>query len=145
MVRLGTPPRFVPSVAHNKKFSDKMACYRADRDAKKANSAVTDNAVANVSETKNSIPVGAKCFTVSSPRMNETDEVGLLDTGCNVLCMPHESVYDSLVKLNVPKFIKVADGKRVSIKGKGFIRDTEGQLVSDFSTGLVPSLSLIHI
>jgi len=37
---------------HNKKCSDKMACYRADRDAKKANLAVTDNAVANVSEMK---------------------------------------------------------------------------------------------
>jgi hypothetical protein len=75
---------------HNKKCSDKMACYRADRDAKKANLAVTDNAVANVSEMKSSTTVEANCFTVSSPRMNETDEVGLLDTGCNVLCMQKE-------------------------------------------------------
>jgi hypothetical protein len=57
---------------------------------KKANLAVTDNAVANVSEMKSSTTVEANCFTVSSPRMNETDEVGFLDTGCNVLCMQKE-------------------------------------------------------
>ena len=123
---------------HNKKCSDKMACYRADCDAKKANLAVTDNAVANVSEMKSSTTVEANCFTVSSPRMNETDEVGLLDTGCNVLCMPKESTFGSLVKLNNSKFIKVADGKHVSIKGKGFIRDVEAHFVPDFPTGLIP-------
>ena len=76
-----------------------MACYRTDRDAKKANLAVTDNAVANVSEMKSSTTVEANCFTVSSPRMNGTDEVGLLDTGCNVLCMPKELV--RLVRLGL--------------------------------------------
>ena len=44
----------------------------------------------------------------------------------------------SLLSEDDSKFIKVADGKRVSIKGKGFIRDVEAHFVPDFPTGLIP-------
>jgi hypothetical protein len=53
--------------------------------------------------------------------------------------VPDESLFDSLVKLDSPKFIKVADGKLVRIEGEGKICDRIAQHVPDFDQALVPS------
>jgi hypothetical protein len=55
------------------------------------------------------------------------------------LCVPDESLFDSLVKTNSHKFITVADMKQVSIMGEGRICDRIAQYVPDFKEALVPS------
>ena len=129
---------------HKKQCADKMVCFREHRSAKqkaakelaKANLAVTDS---KVSVTHNS-NLAVNNFTVSSPRMNEVGEkIGLIDTGCNVLCLSRASDFDTLVKSKSSKHISVADGNSVSIEGEGSFCEEKALFVPNFPTGLIPS------
>ena len=129
---------------HKKQCADKMVCFRENRSAKqkaakelaKANLAVVD---VKVSTAHNSNLAANNYFTVSSPRMIEVEEkIGLIDTGCNALCLTRESQFDSVIKTNNSS-ISVADGKSVSIQGSGLICQKPAQLVKDFKTGLIPT------
>jgi hypothetical protein len=89
---------------HKKQCADKMVCFREHRSAKqkaakelaKANLAIAD---AQVSIAHNSDFFGNN-FTVSSPRMIEVGEkVGLIDTGCNALCLTKASHFDTVTQL----------------------------------------------
>jgi hypothetical protein len=96
---------------------DASAKQKAAKELAKANLAVAD---VKVSTAHNS-DFAANNFTVSSPRMIEVEEkIGLIDTGCNALCLTRESQFDSVIKTNNSS-ISVADGKSVSIQGSGLI------------------------
>ena len=49
---------------------------------------------------------------------SRTSNIGLIDTGCNVLCLSRASDFDSLVRSTSTKHISVADGKSVPIEGR---------------------------
>ena len=88
----------------------------------------------------------ASNFTVSSPRMIEVGEekIGLIDPGCNALCLTKASHFDSMIKSSNSSIL-VADGKSVSIQGNGFICQKPAKLVQDFKTGLIPTSAFTDI
>ena len=125
---------------HKKQCTNKMACYIANKKEKrdlKANAVTEGEVVSDLSEFVCSR--AHNNFTVSSPRMIEVENsVGIIDTGCNVLCLPDESSFDVLVKSSSNSKFKIADGKSISIEGTGTICDKEAKFVPDFKTTLGP-------
>ena len=120
------PCKFHPGV----KCADKMACYREDRAAtKKAKAAVA-------SDVRKHSPL--VCSSTHQPPSSRADEFGLIDSGCNILCLPAESNFDILHKSTQHSNIQIADGKSVPIKGYGKICDKEAKFVPDFDKALVP-------
>jgi hypothetical protein len=107
-----------------------MACYREDRaTTKKAKAAVASDV------RENSPLVCSSTHQLSSSR---ADDFGLIDSGCNILCLPEESNFDIFNKSTPNSNIKIADGKSVPIKGYGKICDKEANFFPDFDKALVP-------
>jgi len=129
---------------HKKQCANKMACYIANKKEKrdiKANAATEGEAVSDLSQFICSSSTTHKNFTVSSPRMIEVGEkVGLIDTGCNALCLTKASHFDTVTKSSNSS-ISVANGQSVSIQGSGFVCQKPAKLVKDFKTGLIPTSS----
>jgi hypothetical protein len=125
---------------HNLHCANKFACYRHNTEAKKPKTSKKAN-VTVASDTTVSVAQCLTSYTADSqftPYPLSNPDVGIVDTGCNTLCVPDESLFDSLVKLDSPEFIKVADGKLVRIEGEGKICDRIAKHVPDFDRALVP-------
>jgi hypothetical protein len=114
---------------HKKQCANKMTCYIANKKEKrdlKANAATEGEVVSDLSQFVCSR--AHNNFTVSSPRMIEVEEkIGIIDTGCNVLCLPDDSSFDVLVKSSSNSKIKIADGKPISIKGPELLNKYVGE------------------
>ena len=122
------PCKFHPGV----KCADKMDCFKKNRAATKKAKKV------DVSQSAYLACSSSVTISSSSPP-SRADKAGLIDTGCNALCLKNKSHFDSIVLSNRHSSISVADGNSVVIEGEGLICDKKAIYVPTFSDGLIPT------